>query len=86
MRKISIAMLALVPLLAGGCVAKTVVGVATAPVKVAGKLVDWTTTSQSEADRNAGRKLRKQQERDAKEAKKEAKRREREAREASNNV
>lgn len=51
--------LALVPLMFGGCVAKTVVGVATAPVRVASKAVDWTTTSRDEADRNAGRKARK---------------------------
>lgn len=51
--------LALLPLLVGGCVAKAVVGVATAPVKVAGKAIDWTTTSRDEADRNAGRKARK---------------------------
>ncbi|MBY0520450.1 MAG: hypothetical protein K2P79_08505 [Sphingomonas sp.] len=46
-------------LLASGCVAKAVVGVATAPVKVAGKAIDWTTTSREEADRNAGRQQRK---------------------------
>ncbi|MDO7843311.1 hypothetical protein [Sphingomonas immobilis] len=63
MRKILIA--ALLPLLAGGCL-RTVATVATAPVKVASKTVDWTTTSQSEADRNYGRKVRKQEERDAK--------------------
>ncbi|MBA4048222.1 MAG: hypothetical protein C0476_06750 [Sphingomonas sp.] len=46
-------------LLLTGCVAKTVVGAATAPVRVASKAVDWTTTSRDEADRNAGRKQRK---------------------------
>lgn len=51
--------LLLLPLLSGGCLAKTVVGVATAPVRVASKAVDWTTTSREEADRNAGRKARK---------------------------
>jgi hypothetical protein len=51
----------LVPLLAGGCVAKTAWDVATAPVRVGSQVVDWSTTSQDEADRNAGRKLRKQQ-------------------------
>jgi hypothetical protein len=74
-----LAVAALVPLLAGGCVARTVVGVATAPIKVAGKVVDWTTTSQDEADRNYGRKMRKQEAREGKEAKEEAKRRAREA-------
>ena len=50
----------------GGCVstAKTVV---TAPFKVAGKAVDWATTSQDEADRNRGREIRKQEERERKE-------------------
>jgi hypothetical protein len=54
-------LLALVPLLAGGCVAKTAWDVATAPVRAGSQVVDWTTTSQDEADRNAGRKLRKQE-------------------------
>lgn len=30
------------------------------PVKATGKMVDWTTTSQDESDRNLGRKVRKQ--------------------------
>lgn len=46
----------------GGCVS-TVGKVVTAPVKVAGKAVDWTTTSQDEADRNRGRATRKAEER-----------------------
>ncbi len=50
--------LALPALLLGGCVS-TVASVVTAPVRVAAKGVDWATTSQSEADRNRGRKLRK---------------------------
>lgn len=54
------------PLLAGGCLG-TVGTIVTAPVRVTSKVVDWTTTSQSEADRNRGRKLRKQEERDARE-------------------
>ena len=64
-RRIGIAALAL-PLL-GGCVARTAWTVATAPVKVGGKLVDWTTTSQSEADRNYGRKMRKAEAREGRE-------------------
>lgn len=48
------------PLILTGCIAKTVVGVATMPVKAGSKVVDWTTTSQSEADRNRGRAMRKQ--------------------------
>ncbi len=47
----------------GGCVvgtvAKTAVAVATLPVKVASAGVDAVTTSQSEADENRGRALRK---------------------------
>jgi hypothetical protein len=46
----------------GGCVS-TVGKVVTAPVRVAGKAVDWTTTSQDEADRNRGRQIRKAEER-----------------------
>ncbi len=58
----------------GGCVAKTAWDVATLPVKAAavpvkagGKVVDWTTTSQAEADRNYGRKMRKQEQREGRE-------------------
>jgi hypothetical protein len=45
-----------------GTIAKTAVDVATLPVKVAGSAVDAATTSQSEADENRGRELRKQDE------------------------
>lgn len=51
----------LIPLTLGGCLAKTVVDVATAPVKIVGKGVDLATTSQSEADENRGRALRKRE-------------------------
>ena len=61
---------ALLPLLAGGCVAKTAFDVVTFPVKAGSKAVDWTTTSQSEADRNRGRADRKREERAAKERRK----------------
>jgi hypothetical protein len=37
--------------------------VATLPFKATGKVVDWSTTSQSEADRNRGRELRRDEER-----------------------
>lgn len=60
-------LMAALPLLSGGCVAKTAWDVATAPVKVAGKAVDWTTTSQDEADRNYGRKMREREAREGKE-------------------
>jgi hypothetical protein len=46
-----------------GCLAKTVVDVATMPVKAVGKAADWATTSQDEADRATGRELRKREER-----------------------
>ena len=56
----------LLPAALGGCVvgtvAKTAVDVVTLPVKVASAGVDAATTSQAEADRNAGRRLRKQDE------------------------
>lgn len=37
-------------------------GLATLPVKATSKAVDWTTTSQDEADRNRGRNERKRDE------------------------
>ncbi len=49
------------PLTLGGCLAKTAFDVATAPVRIAGKGVDLATTSQSEADENRGRALRKRE-------------------------
>jgi hypothetical protein len=65
---------ALLPLAAGGCVAKTAVDIVTFPVKAGAKAVDWTTTSQSEADRNRGRAERKRDEREGKERRKAEKR------------
>lgn len=59
-RKLAIAVLGLVPL-TGGCLAKTVVDVATAPVRVASQGADWATTSQDEADRNRGREMRRRE-------------------------
>ena len=68
----------------GGCVASALasaaVGVVTLPVKAAGSAVDKMTTSQSEADRNYGRKMRKQEEKEGREAKRRAREREREER------
>lgn len=49
--------------LCSGCLARTAVNVATAPVRAASQGVDWATTSQSEADRNRGRNDRKRDER-----------------------
>lgn len=61
--RLRLAALAL-PLFASGCLAKTALGVVTLPVKAAGKAIDVATTSQSEADRNFGRKARKAEARD----------------------
>lgn len=49
-------------LLLPGCAAKTAFDVVTAPVRVVSKGVDLATTSQSEADENRGRELRKREE------------------------
>ena len=53
----------------------TVGTIVTAPVKVVSQGADWATTSQDEADRNRGRKARREEER----ARQEERRREREA-------
>ncbi len=66
----------LLPLLAiatSGCVS-TATSIVKAPFQVVGKAVDWTTTSQSEADRNYGRKMRKQEAKEGRERKKAAER------------
>jgi hypothetical protein len=56
-------LLALVaPLVLGGCLAKTALDVATAPVKIASRGVDLATTSQSEADETRGREIRRREE------------------------
>ena len=60
----SIILIAL-PLVLSGCItsiAKTAVDVVTLPVKVVSKGVDLATTSQSEADEQRGRELRKAEE------------------------
>lgn len=62
MRGLSIAWLAAASVLTSGCVAKTLVDVATLPVRAAGKAVDMATTSQSEADEKRGREIRKREE------------------------
>jgi hypothetical protein len=64
-----------------GCV-RTVASVVTAPVRATSQVVDWTTTSQEEADRNYGRKMRKQEAREGREMKKQEKERRRQCREA----
>ncbi|WP_326522904.1 hypothetical protein [Sphingomonas sp.] len=50
-----------------GCIARTAVDVVTLPVRAVGQAADWATTSQDEADRNYGRKMRKAEEREGKE-------------------
>jgi hypothetical protein len=66
-------LLVLAPML-GGCVATAVAGAAVAVVKapfqIGGAVIDATTTSQEEADRNRGKAIRKQEEAEAKAAKK----------------
>ena len=61
------ALLLLLPLALGGCLAKTALDVATMPVKAVGWTADKLTTSQSEADEKRGRELRKADEKTAKE-------------------
>lgn len=64
-----------------GCV-RTVASVVTAPVRAGAQVVDWTTTSQDEADRNYGRKMRKQEAREGKARKQADKARREQCREA----
>jgi hypothetical protein len=60
MRYVSLIAFAAMPLLAG-CVSAAA-SIVTAPVRAASQVVDWTTTSQDEADRNRGREVRRQEE------------------------
>ena len=61
--------LLLLPALLSGCVASIAADVVTAPIRVAGKVVDATTTSQAEADQKRGREARKAEKKARKEAK-----------------
>jgi hypothetical protein len=61
---------------------KTVASVVTAPVRAGSQVVDWSTTSQEEADRNYGRKMRKQEAEEGKARKKQEKERRKQCREA----
>ena len=61
MRKSLIASIAVLPLLSGGCIAKTAFDIATMPIKATAQAADWATTSQDEADRNYGREMRKKE-------------------------
>ena len=59
--------LLLLPLmLTGGCIS-TAAAVVKAPFQAAGQVADWSTTSQDEADRNYGRKMRKREAREGRE-------------------
>jgi hypothetical protein len=58
----------------GGCVS-TASHIVMAPVHAVGWTADKMTTSQAEADRNRGRRERKEEARERKQAKKDAKRR-----------
>lgn len=64
--------LLLLALLLAGCVVHTAYNVATAPIRATGWTYDRLTTSQSEADRNRGRRERKAEERAVKEQRKAA--------------
>jgi hypothetical protein len=66
MRKFLI--LALLPMATAGCIS-TATSIVKAPFQVAGKAVDWSTTSQEESDRNYGRKMRKQEAKEGRERK-----------------
>ncbi len=46
-----------------GCLVKAAADVVTAPIRVGAKAVDLATTSQSEADENRGREIRRREER-----------------------
>ena len=63
MRGPSLVLMAIASFTLSGCLAKTALDVATAPVKIASKAVDLATTSQSEADQKRGREIRKREER-----------------------
>jgi hypothetical protein len=82
MRKSAIMFAACLPLLSGGCIAKTAFDVVTLPVKATGQVIDWTTTSQEESDRNYGRKMRKQEAAEGREIKRRDKEAKRAARKA----
>lgn len=63
MRAPQLAGLALTALALQGCLARAAVDVVTLPVKAVSAGVDAATTSQSEADENRGREIRKREER-----------------------
>lgn len=62
MRGLSVLFLVSASLTLPGCIAKTLVDVATLPVRAGAKAVDLATTSQSEADEKRGREIRRREE------------------------
>ena len=64
----------LLALTLAGCV-RTVGSIVTFPVKAAAQGVDWATTSQDEADRSYGRKMRKKEAADGRRMRDEEKKR-----------
>jgi hypothetical protein len=80
-------LLAPAPLLLGGCVvqqvARTAVDVVSIPVAVVSEGVDAVTTSQAEADRRRGRRIREEEERLGREARRRERERAREERRAA---
>ena len=73
MRKVLI-LLPIATLALSGCIAKTAVDIVTLPVRAVGQAADWATTSQDEADRNYGRRMRRAEAREVKERRAWAKR------------
>ena len=63
MQTLRLLTLALAALALQGCLAKAAVGIVTLPVRAVSAGVDAATTSQSEADEQRGRELRKREER-----------------------
>lgn len=61
MNRIVLVIAPLAALALSGCLAKTAVGVITAPVKIGSRAVDMATTSQSEADEKRGREIRERE-------------------------
>ena len=69
MNRFLIAGVAALPLLTGGCIAKTAFDIVTLPVKATSQVVDWSTTSQAESDRNYGKRMRESEAREGRERK-----------------
>lgn len=61
MARISLLIVPIMALSLNGCVAKTMLDVVTAPVKIASKTVDLATESQSERDEKRGREIRRRE-------------------------